>query len=60
MRAGAGPDKIFLRVGVGQNLAGESGTEKSVPRRSLVQFYVFFKKIYELLTNVMFLHLFQS
>ncbi len=44
LRAGAGPDKIFLRerAGVGQNLAGGSGTEKSVLRRSLVQFYVFF------------------
>ncbi len=41
LRAGAGPDKIYFcgsGRGVGQNLAGGSGTEKSVPRRSLVQF----------------------
>ncbi len=46
----AGPDKIYLFG---------SGTEKSVPRRSLVQFDVF-SHLYELLRNVLFLHLFQS
>ncbi len=63
---GAGPDKIYFlreRAGVGQNLVGGSGTEKSIPRRSLVlivSILFIFKFFYELLTNVLFLHLFQS
>ncbi len=45
---------VFLRerAGAGQNLVGAG-------LKNLVQFYVF-SHFYELLTNVLFLHLFQS
>ncbi len=50
---------------MGQNLVGRSGTEKVSPAQvssfnSLNFMYKYFHIFYELLTNVLFLHLFQS